>query len=188
MDTTENVMNTGAAAPSPFRRPTPSKPAPSPGSRPAPTARALTVVPPATVAATPSVPAPTVEHQQLWLLAHQERVAQEGARHGWTAEQRALVFPNRVGRIGGYSAFLEHCWQPLLSKAGLRYRKPHSMRHTFATWALEGSEAKAIKPVPIHHVRDWMGHASVEETERYLHPERARYARSVDNLDAYVVD
>lgn len=122
-----------------------------------------------------------------WLLAHQERVAQEGGRHGWSAEQRALVFPNRVGRIGGYSAFLEHCWQPLLSKAGLRYRKPHSMRHTFATWALEGNEAKAIKPVPIHHVRDWMGHASVEETERYLHPERARYARSVDNLDAYVV-
>jgi hypothetical protein len=31
MDTTENVMITGAAAPSPFRRPTPSKSAPSPG-------------------------------------------------------------------------------------------------------------------------------------------------------------
>jgi hypothetical protein len=73
MDTTENVMATGAAAPSPFRRPTPS-PTPSPGPRPAPTARALTAVPPATVAATPSVPAPTVEHQQL------ERRRRIGAR------------------------------------------------------------------------------------------------------------
>ena len=102
-------------------------------------------------------------------------------------EQRALVFPNRAGRIGGYSTFLEHVWSPLLAKAGLRYRKPHSMRHTFATWALEGNPAKGIAPVPIHHVRDWMGHASVEETERYLHAERARYARAVDGLDAYVL-
>ena len=83
--------------------------------------------------------------------------------------------------------FLEHVWSPLLAKAGLRYRKPHSMRHTFATWALEGNPGKGIAPVPIHHVRDWMGHASVEETERYLHAERARYARAVDGLDAYVL-
>lgn len=29
--------------------------------------------------------------------------------------------------------------------------------------------------------------ASVEETERYLHAERARYARAVDGLDTYVL-
>jgi len=122
-----------------------------------------------------------------WLQEHEERVALEGSLKGWTPEQRALVFPNRAGRIGGYSTFLEHVWSPLLAKAGLRYRKPHSMRHTFATWALEGNPAKGIAPVPIHHVRDWMGHASVDETERYLHAERARYARAVDGLDAYVL-
>ena len=64
----------------------------------------------------------------------------------WSPEQRALVFPNTVGRIGRYSTFLEHVWQPLLRKAGLRYRKAHSMRHTFATWALEGNEDKGIPP------------------------------------------
>ena len=48
------------------------------------------------------------------------------------------------------------------------------MRHTFATRALEGNEETSIPPVPIQHVRDWLGHASVEETERYLHVERAR--------------
>jgi integrase len=122
-----------------------------------------------------------------WLQEHRERMALEGSLAEWTPEQRALVFPNRVGRIGGYSAFLEHTWGPLLAKAGLRYRKPHSMRHTFATWALEGNAEKGVAPVPIHHVRDWLGHASVEETERYLHVEYARHARAVDGLDAYVL-
>lgn len=32
-----------------------------------------------------------------------------------------------------------------------------------------------------------MGHASVEETERYLLAEHARYVGAVDGLDAYVL-
>jgi integrase len=121
-----------------------------------------------------------------WLQEHRANVELEGQVRAWTPEQRALVFPNRRGRIGRYSAFLEHFWQPFLTKAGLRYRKPHSMRHTFATWALEGNEEKGLAPVPILAVRDWMGHASVEETEGYLHRDRARHARAVNHLDAYV--
>lgn len=121
-----------------------------------------------------------------WLRDHRGNVELEGQVREWTPEQRALVFPNRHGRVGRYSAFFEHVWQPLLRKAGLRYRKPHSMRHTFATWALEGNEEKAIPATPILAVRDWMGHASVSETEGYLHRDRARHARAVNNLDAYV--
>jgi hypothetical protein len=33
---------------------------------------------------------------------------------------------------------------------------------------------------------DWMGHASVEETEGYPRRDRARHARAVNHLDAYV--
>lgn len=93
MDTTENVMTGGRDAPSPFRRPTPSKPAPSPGPRPAPTARALTAVPPATVAATPSLPATTVERQQL------ERRRRIGAR--WFYWVAAVSLINTVGALSG---------------------------------------------------------------------------------------
>jgi integrase len=121
-----------------------------------------------------------------WLQKHLETMALEGQGKEWTPEQRALVFPNSRGKIGRYSVFLEHIWQPLLLKAGLRYRKSHSMRHTFATWVLEGSEEKGIPPAPILAVRDWMGHASVQETEGYLHRSRASHARAVDQLDAYV--
>lgn len=60
------------------------------------------------------------------------------------------------------------------------------MRHTFATWALEGNEEKGIQPAPILAVRDWMGHASVQETGGYLHRSRASHSRTVNNLDEYV--
>ena len=88
--------------------------------------------------------------------------------------------------IGRHSTFMEHVWQPLLKAAKLKYRKPHSMRHTFATWAFEGNEEKGIAPAPILAVRDWMGHASVQETEGYLHRSKASHSKAVANLDAYV--
>jgi integrase len=121
-----------------------------------------------------------------WLRRHLAAMVLEGQLKQWTPEQRTLMFPNSRGHIGRYSTFLEHVWRPLLLKAGLRYRKAHSMRHTFATWALEGNEEKGIPPAPILAVRDWMGHASVQETEGYLHRSRASHARAVDHLDAYV--
>ena len=101
---------------------------------------------------------------------------------GWRPPQTLLI-PDWCGCSTEYLPMLS---QPFLAKAGLRYRKPHSMRHTFATWALEGNEEKGLAPVPILAVRDWMDHASVEETEGYLHRDRARHARAVNYLDAYV--
>jgi integrase len=122
-----------------------------------------------------------------WLRRHLEAVALDGQVAEWGPEARALVFPNSRGHIGRHSTFMEHAWQPLLKAAGLRYRKPHAMRHSFATWALEGSEEKGIAPAPILAVRDWMGHASVQETEGYLHRSKASHSKAVANLDAYVV-
>jgi hypothetical protein len=53
------------------------------------------------------------------------------------------------------------------------------MRLSFATWALEGNEEKGIAPTPILAVRDWMGHASVKETEGYLHRSNASHSKAV---------
>src|SRR5438128_5187644 len=92
------------------------------------------------------------------LRAHGEAMDLEATLHDWTPEQRQLVFPNSAGRITRYGAFLELVWQPLLRNAALPYRKPHAMRHSYATWLLEaGAE--------IRWVRDQMGHASIGETE-----------------------
>ena len=42
-------------------------------------------------------------------------------------------------------------------------------------------------PTPTLAVRDWAGHSSVQETERYFHRvNRRAHARHVDGLDRYV--
>jgi hypothetical protein len=94
MDTTENVMTTGAGVPSSFRRPAQSKPAPSAGPRPAPTTRPMIAVPTATVAATPILTATTVEHQQL------ERRSRIGAR--WFYWVAAVSLINTVVALAGH--------------------------------------------------------------------------------------
>ena len=122
-----------------------------------------------------------------WLEAHRANLALEAGVKGWSPEQRAWVFLRENGELPRYPSFLEHVWQRLLKGAGLRYRKFHSTRHTFVKWAAEGCEALGIAPAPILAVRDWAGHSSVQETERYFHRvNRRAHARHVDGLDRYV--
>ncbi len=114
------------------------------------------------------------------LRAHLEAVALEGQVQDWNAEQRALVFPNKAGRIMQYSTFLEDVWQPLLAKAGLPYRKYHSTRHTFATWLLsDGAD--------LRWVQQQLGHASIAQTaDTYGHVQPDRHEAAVNALDQYL--
>jgi hypothetical protein len=81
--------------------------------------------------------------------------------------------PNTVGRVTRYGTFLELVWQPLVATTKLPYRKPHAMRHSYATWLLEGG-------ADLRWVRDQLGHASIEETEgTYGHLERERHEQRV---------
>src|SRR5207249_11549002 len=102
------------------------------------------------------------------LRAHCEAMELEASLKEWTPEQRRLVFPNTVGGVTRYGAFHELVWQPLLRAAGLPYRKPHAMRHSYATWLLEAG-------ADIRWVKDQMGHA---------HLVRERHERHVEALDA----
>src|SRR5438093_10515922 len=112
------------------------------------------------------------------LRAHCEAMELEASLKEWTPEQRRLVFPNTVGGVTRYGAFHELLWQPLLRAAGLPYRKPHAVRHSYATWLLEAG-------ADIRWVKDQMGHASIGETEgTYGHLVRERHERDVDHLDA----
>ena len=49
----------------------------------------------------------------------------------------ALGHVNPGEQLVCIGAFSEHVWQPLLAATKLPYRKPHAMRHSYATWFLE---------------------------------------------------
>lgn len=49
----------------------------------------------------------------------------------------SVITSPRGRALGDYGAFLETVWRPLLEAAKLLYRKPHAMRHSYATRMLE---------------------------------------------------
>lgn len=74
-------------------------------------------------------------------------------------------------------AFRTRVWAPLLRRVGLRYRKPHTLRHTFATLLIEAGE-------PLTYVQQQLGHHSPAFTLKvygHLLPRGDR--RAVDSLD-----
>ena len=114
------------------------------------------------------------------LEQHIEAMDLEAQMHDWTAEQRRLVFPNTVGQLADYPAFLVYVWRPLLAKAKLTYRKYHSTRHTFATWLLEDG-------ADLRWVQRQLGHATIAQTaDTYGHVQPERHESAVEGLDRYV--
>ncbi|MGH2902738.1 MAG: tyrosine-type recombinase/integrase [Solirubrobacteraceae bacterium] len=71
-----------------------------------------------------------------------------------------LVF---VGEAGSYldGSALRRRYQRALKKAALRPLRFHDLRHTFGT--------RMIAKADIRRVQEWMGHADIQTTMRYLH-------------------
>jgi integrase len=68
-------------------------------------------------------------------------------------------------------------WIPLLRQAGLRYRKPHTLRHTFASMLIQAGESLA-------YVKEQLGHASITLTvDTYGHLIPGTNKAAVDRLD-----
>jgi integrase len=88
------------------------------------------------------------------------QVAEALARLGHGASEDGLVF---VGEGGGYldGSALRRRYKLALERAHLRPLRFHDLRHTFGT--------RAIAKADILRVKEWMGHADVATTMRYLH-------------------
>jgi integrase len=86
-------------------------------------------------------------------------LARLGRREDWIGEDD-LVF---VGVAGGYldSSSLRKRYGLALQAAGLRKLRFHDLRHTFGT--------RMIAKADIRRVQEWMGHADIQTTMRYLH-------------------
>jgi integrase len=86
-------------------------------------------------------------------------LASLGQRPNWTADDD-LVFPGTAGDHLDGSA-LRRRYGAALVRAGLRPLRFHDLRHTFGT--------RMIAKADIRRVQEWMGHADVQTTMRYLH-------------------
>ncbi len=86
-------------------------------------------------------------------------LAQLGQRLLWTGDDD-LVFPGPTGSYLDGSG-LRKRYKTALTAAGLRQLRFHDLRHTFGT--------RMIAKADIRRVQEWMGHADIQTTMRYLH-------------------
>jgi integrase len=86
-------------------------------------------------------------------------LAQLGRREHWLSEDD-LVFPGEGGDYLDGSA-LRRRYKAALTSAALRPLRFHDLRHTFGT--------RMIAKADIRRVQEWMGHADIQTTMRYLH-------------------
>jgi integrase len=86
-------------------------------------------------------------------------LAQLGRRPHWTGEDD-LVFPGDAGDYLDGSA-LRRRYKAALASAALRPLRFHDLRHTFGT--------RTIAKADVRRVQEWMGHADIQTTMRYLH-------------------
>jgi integrase len=88
------------------------------------------------------------------------RALDELSRREWFTGEDDLVF---VGELGGFldGSALRRRYTAALGRAGLRQLRFHDLRHTFGT--------RMIAKADIRRVQEWMGHADIQTTMRYLH-------------------
>jgi integrase len=88
-----------------------------------------------------------------------EALAKLGQREHFTSDDD-LVF---VGEWGGYldGSALRRRYDAALKRAGLRQLRFHDLRHVFGT--------RMITRADIRRVQEWMGHADIQTTMKYLH-------------------
>jgi integrase len=86
-------------------------------------------------------------------------LAELGAR-GYKTGDDDLVFVGQLGSFVDPSA-LRRRYDAAVKRAGLRRLRFHDLRHTFGT--------RMIAKADIRRVQEWMGHADIQTTMKYLH-------------------
>ena len=87
----------------------------------------------------------------------------------WRASASATGLPARTNSCSGEAGLplngdaLSSRYERVLKAAGLRRLRFHDLRHTFGT--------RMIREADIRRVQEWMGHADIQTTMKYLHYE-----------------
>lgn len=106
---------------------------------------------------------PRLLMESLWQYVLHERNLLEKVSENKYSE----LFLNKNGRPWAHSGkSLNNLWKNL----GLSFKvTPHMLRHTYATHTLFELRKRKIQIDPLLYVRDRLGHASIQTTEKYLH-------------------
>jgi hypothetical protein len=89
-----------------------------------------------------------------------------------TLEPTAWLWPNMDPVVFHYKI-----WRPVMEASGLPYRKPHNLRHTYASLLL-------ARGVSVAYVQAQLGHHSIQVTvDTYGHFIPGARVRFVDQLD-----
>ena len=86
----------------------------------------------------------------------------------------AYVFGNAVGER---RVTIKTAWRNTCRRAGIRDLHFHDLRREFACRLLESS-------ADLHDVRDFLGHANITTTSRYLRSSPVRLARALERMEA----
>ena len=87
------------------------------------------------------------------------------------------VFPGERGAPLQVGNFRRRVWAKLPTKAGLKHRTPHDLRHTFATLHIEASAS-------LVWIKEQLGHSSIQVTvdlyKQWLQPTNTERADRLD--------
>ncbi len=98
-------------------------------------------------------------HRKARALVLEDIAATDG-----TLDARLFTGP-RGGRVTPAVLRDATGWDDVVTKLGYEHLRRHDLRHTGLTWMADAG-------VPVHHLRKIAGHASLNTTQRYLHPDR----------------
>ena len=99
------------------------------------------------------------------------RTGPDGRAHG----PNAYVFGNEVGEPIGT---VRTAWLATCRRAGVEGLNFHDLRREFASRLLESGAAE-------HDVRDWLGHANITTTSRYLRSTPVRLQQAKERLERH---
>jgi integrase len=96
------------------------------------------------------------------------------APDGTDQPMTAYVFGNEVGER---AVSVSSAWRRVCGRAGITDLHFHDLRREFACRLLESS-------ADLHDVRDFLGHANISTTSRYLQSNADRLARALARMDS----
>lgn len=79
--------------------------------------------------------------------------------------------------------FRQESWLPMVRAAKLGRIRVHDLRHTYASWLIQGNPAIGQRGLTLDEVSELLGHSSVVVTKRYAHLAGVHWDRTRDVIE-----